>query len=116
MLITLKGQKIKRNTPAINCYMLVHERKDFIITHKKLCFPCKESTEILMKIVGVTDTKVTAAHICMVGNFQSIPAIKTSTKCWSIFTVTADAVLLTISSNWHFSWFQSLWVDQSEQE
>ena len=69
MLITLWGQKVKRYTPAIICYMLVHKRKDFVIILKKLCFPCKESTEILMKIIGVTDTKVTAAHICIVGNF-----------------------------------------------
>ena len=69
MLITLKGQKVKRNTQAINCYMLVHERKDFVIIHKKLCFPCKVSAEILMKIIGVTSTKVTSAHFCMVGNF-----------------------------------------------
>ena len=62
MLITLRGQKVKRYTPAISCYMLVHEQKDFIITNKKLCFPCKESTEI----IGVTDTKVTGAHIFMV--------------------------------------------------
>ena len=66
MLITLRGQKVKRYTLAISCYMLVHEQKNFIITNKKLCFPCKESTEILMEIIGVTDTKVTGAHIFMV--------------------------------------------------
>ena len=69
MLITLRGQKVTRYIPAIICYMLVHERKDFVIIHKKLCFLCKVSAEILMKIIGVTNTKVTAAHFCMVGNF-----------------------------------------------
>ena len=38
MLIALRGQKVKRYTLAISCYMLVHEQKDFIITNKKLCF------------------------------------------------------------------------------
>ena len=88
--------------------------KNFHFSDGKVLTSCEKCGVILTgwTLVCVIQVNIAVAGIWCIGNTK----ISTTSKCWSIATIAIDSIAFLPSHQRQLCWWQTTWVDKTEQE
>ena len=99
--------------PQSISFLLV-KTEHFHFIDKKISISCENCASILTcwALVCVVQADLPVVGIWWAGNIK----IMATSKCWPIATAAIDGVSFLSSLQWYLCWWQTAWVDKTEQE
>ena len=93
---------------------LLFKSKHFHFIDKKVFISCQKCVSILTcwALVGVVQVDIAIFGVWCTGHMK----IMVTSKGWPITTVAIDSPVFLSSLRWYLCWWQTAWVDKTEQE